>query len=222
LLFEHRGVGAIVDHIARLADQRLQAPAPSVRPAPVVSEARRATTRDVAVVGLDLRCAGARSADELWQLLSAGDVAVRPVPTRRRYFSGPLEDGRPHWAGLLDDVDRFDAAFFGISPREADLMDPQLRLFLQVAWGALEDANAVAGGVEADTGVFAADVRRLRAPRQPADARGGVAVQELGELQPRQPVVAGARPARAEPRRRHGLLVLGHGPPPGLSCPARR
>ncbi|WP_396623724.1 SDR family NAD(P)-dependent oxidoreductase, partial [Luteitalea sp.] len=155
LLFEHRGVGAIVDHIARLADQRLQAPAPSVRPAPVVSEARRATTRDVAVVGLDLRCAGARSADELWQLLSAGDVAVRPVPTRRRYFSGPLEDGRPHWAGLLDDVDRFDAAFFGISPREADLMDPQLRLFLQVAWGALEDANAVAGGVEADTGVFA-------------------------------------------------------------------
>src|SRR5690606_8289929 len=81
-------------------------------------------------------------------------VALRPVPLRRRWFTRPLEDSRPHWAGLLDDLDGFDAAFFGISPREADLMDPQLRLFLQTAWGALEDANAVASGVDPETGVF--------------------------------------------------------------------
>ncbi len=106
-------------------------------------------------MGMDLRCAGARSPEELWTLLSDGDVATRAVPVRRRFFTGPLEDTRPHWAGLLDDVDQFDAPFFGISPREADLMDPQLRLFLQVAWGALEDANAVAPAVDPDTGVFA-------------------------------------------------------------------
>lgn len=158
LLFEHRTVREIVDHIARLADVRQRGTGRST--AGVVATATQTDTRgarshDIAVVGMDLRCAGASSPDELWTLLSAGDVATRPVPLRRRFFSAPLEDVRPHWAGLLDDVDRFDAAFFGISPREADLMDPQLRLFLQVAWGALEDANAVANGVDPDTGVFA-------------------------------------------------------------------
>ena len=54
---------------------------------------------------------------------------MRRWKTIRRFFSAPLEDSRPHFAGLLDDVDQFDAGFFGISPREADLMDPQLRLF---------------------------------------------------------------------------------------------
>ena len=156
LLFEHRAVSAIVDHISQLADQRQRGPARVTAAAPAVDASRaRAASQDIAVVGMDLRCAGARSPEELWALLSAGDVATRPVPVRRRFFSAPLEDVRPHWAGLLPDVDQFDAAFFGISPREADLMDPQLRLFLQVAWGALEDADAIAPGVDPDTGVFA-------------------------------------------------------------------
>jgi FkbH-like protein len=166
LLFEHRAVSEIVEHIAQLVERRQTRPGGEGRPgwegrlaeaaaAPASSAEAADTSHDIAVVGMDLRCAGARSPEELWALLSAGEVATRPVPTRRRFFSAPLEDVRPHFAGLLDDLDQFDAGFFGISPREADLMDPQLRLFLQVAWGALEDANAVVGVVEPETGVFA-------------------------------------------------------------------
>jgi 3-oxoacyl-(acyl-carrier-protein) synthase len=77
------------------------------------------------------------------------------VPTDRRHFLHPLEDTRPHWAGLLDDPARFDAALFGVSPREAEFMDPQLRLFLEVAWNALEDAGLAGADRETDTGVFA-------------------------------------------------------------------
>ena len=58
---------------------------------------------------------GASSPDELWDLISRGESAVRPVPLSRQHFLSPLVDSRPHWAGLLDDVGRFDAEFFGVS-----------------------------------------------------------------------------------------------------------
>ena len=42
---------------------------------------------------------------------------------------------------MLASPELFDAGFFGITPREAELMDPQHRVFLEVAWEALEDAG---------------------------------------------------------------------------------
>src|SRR5439155_1304272 len=42
---------------------------------------------------------------------------------------------------ILDQVELFDADFFGFSPREAEVLDPQLRLFLEGAWTALEHAG---------------------------------------------------------------------------------
>jgi len=45
------------------------------------------------------------------------------------------------YAGLLDNIDKFDASFFKISPREASSLDPQQRMLLETTWEALEDAN---------------------------------------------------------------------------------
>ena len=41
---------------------------------------------------------------------------------------------RPRFGGWLDNVAEFDASLFGITAPEAELMDPQQRLVLELAW----------------------------------------------------------------------------------------
>ena len=43
--------------------------------------------------------------------------------------------------GIIEDADKFDAPFFNINPRLAEVTDPQQRIFLQVAWEAIENAG---------------------------------------------------------------------------------
>ncbi|MFI0739809.1 type I polyketide synthase [Streptomyces sp. NPDC021100] len=94
----------------------------------------------IAVVGIGCRVPGADGPDAFWRLLTDETCTVRDVPSSR--FGRPYEiPGARVRSGLLDDVDRFDAAFFGISPREAAGMDPQQRLFMEAVWEALEDAG---------------------------------------------------------------------------------
>lgn len=154
LLFEHRTITQILEEVGRLA----QPGRPEAESLAVASVGRSNDTGqsvgDIAVVGMHVRCSGADSPDELWQLLSSATSAVRQVDPGSQRFLHPLADDRPHWAALLDDVARFDAEFFGVSPREAEIVDPQLRIFLEVAWNALEDAGGTGGRHEPDTGVF--------------------------------------------------------------------
>ncbi|AKJ30943.1 malonyl CoA-acyl carrier protein transacylase [Caldimonas brevitalea] len=56
---------------------------------------------------------------------------------------------------LLKACDRFDAKFFGYTDIEAEALDPQLRLLLQCAWRALEEAGAVSTTQRQRAGLFA-------------------------------------------------------------------
>ncbi|MBI4995371.1 MAG: SDR family NAD(P)-dependent oxidoreductase [Rhodocyclales bacterium] len=103
----------------------------------------------VAIVGMACRVPGGGDSPELfWQLLRDGTDAVREVPADRWdadawYDSDPSAVGKTvtKWAGFLEQIDGFDAEYFGILPREAERMDPQQRLFLEVAIEALDDAG---------------------------------------------------------------------------------
>ncbi len=120
---------------------------------------------------------GADSPERYWQLLRDGVDAVRAVPRDRWdvdavFDPDPAAPGKSSVAdgGFLDDVDKFDADFFGIIRREAERMDPQHRLFLEVAVEALDHAGLprerLAGSA---TGVFVASYYNDYATMQFAD-----------------------------------------------------
>ncbi|MGR8933295.1 MAG: SDR family NAD(P)-dependent oxidoreductase [Gammaproteobacteria bacterium] len=107
----------------------------------------------VAIVGIACRFPGGiQSLDDYWDVLRDGRDVVTEVPDNRwskDVYGHPVRKaaGRSYtWAaGVLPEVDGFDAAFFGISPREAAQIDPQQRILLELTWEALED-----GGFRAD------------------------------------------------------------------------
>ncbi|WBO65004.1 type I polyketide synthase [Streptomyces camelliae] len=123
----------------------------------------RRTPEPIAVVGMGCRFAGGvDSPEDYWRLLMERRDGIGDVPQER--WESYEEAGPQNAAalrkvtrsgGFLDDIAGFDADFFGILPREAELMDPQQRIVLEVAWEALEHAGirprSLAGG---DAGVF--------------------------------------------------------------------
>jgi acyl transferase domain-containing protein len=128
-----------------------------------LDEIELARTEPVAIVGLGCRLpGGANDPESFWDLLRNGVDAIREVPADRwsvsQYFDpNPGTPGKTYsrWGGFMDHIDRFDPEFFGISPREAVHMDPQQRIFLEVAWEALEDAGIPPHTLKGSrTGVF--------------------------------------------------------------------
>lgn len=63
--------------------------------------------------------------------------------------------------GVLTGSDCFDAAFFGYSLREAAMMDPQIRLFHECCWHALEDAGYNAKAYPGKIGLYVGASTRL-------------------------------------------------------------
>ena len=97
--------------------------------------------QDIAIVGMAGRYPKARNLEQMWSNLAQGLDCIDELPAdrlARRQAYGPVQSYR---GGFVDDIDRFDSLFFNISPRDAELMDPQERMFLEVAWEAMEDAG---------------------------------------------------------------------------------
>ncbi|MFJ5483609.1 polyketide synthase [Pectobacterium actinidiae] len=115
----------------------------------------------IAVIGHASRFPEAEDSEAYWANLVAGRECSRLFSRQEL-----LDAGLP--AAVIDDpafvprgtvvadADAFDAELFGYSRQEAELIDPQQRLFLQIAWHALEHAGYAPRAVPHKTGVFGA------------------------------------------------------------------
>ncbi|HSF40966.1 MAG TPA: amino acid adenylation domain-containing protein [Thermoanaerobaculia bacterium] len=131
------------------------------RPEPRRTGSGAATPDDrIAIVGMAGRFPGARDLAAFWDNLRRGVESITFLDDRDLEAAGVDAAVRSQAnyvpaAGLLDDVELFDAAFFGYTPRDAEITDPQHRLFLECAWEALEDGGQVPGALTGKVGVFA-------------------------------------------------------------------
>ncbi|PRX67613.1 ketoacyl-synthetase-like protein [Nonomuraea fuscirosea] len=100
----------------------------------------------IAIIGMAGRFPGAAGTRQLWELLVAGEEAVRfPAEDELRSRGvSPEALADPAYVRAVaepEGIDLFDAGFFGLTRREADVCDPQLRLYLETAHAAVENAG---------------------------------------------------------------------------------
>jgi amino acid adenylation domain-containing protein len=114
---------------------------------------------DIAVVSMAGRFPGANTIEEFWTLLKEGRETISFF-TKEELDVSLSDDlkNNPDYVkarGIIDQAEAFDAGFFGIQPRLAELMDPQQRIFLEVACEALESGGYLSSKYKGTIGVFA-------------------------------------------------------------------
>lgn len=92
---------------------------------------------DVVLTGLSGRLPESDNIEEFARQLFEGVDLV--TDDGRRWAPGT--HGLPARSGKLRDLAHFDAAHFGVHPKQAHLMDPQLRLLLEITHETLVDAG---------------------------------------------------------------------------------
>jgi acyl transferase domain-containing protein/NAD(P)-dependent dehydrogenase (short-subunit alcohol dehydrogenase family)/acyl carrier protein/2-polyprenyl-3-methyl-5-hydroxy-6-metoxy-1,4-benzoquinol methylase len=114
----------------------------------------------IAMVGMAGRFPQAADINEFWNHLCAGRECLSRFSAAELRAAGvsPALLDDPHYVpvnGLLADIEWFDAEFFGMTPREASITDPQQRLFLELAWHALEHSGYDPARYTGAIGVYA-------------------------------------------------------------------
>ncbi|MBR6825146.1 MAG: polyketide synthase dehydratase domain-containing protein, partial [Oscillospiraceae bacterium] len=137
-----------------------------------IQNAESGKVGDIAIIGMACRLPMAGSKEQFWDNIVHGRSCFVSKPADKLRFEEVMEN--PHYGefvemvsfpeaknlesfigGYIPDNDKFDADFFNISPREARYIEPGQRVFMELAWAAIEDAG-YSGNTIRDTltGVF--------------------------------------------------------------------
>ncbi len=156
-------------------------------PAPALAglAAADATGGEVAIIGMAGRFPGAETLAELWDVLREGRETTRFF--RAEELDASLPAGLRHdplyvpARGIIDHADEFEPAFFKLNARLAAAMDPQQRVFLEIAWEVLEQGGYLPAHYAGRVGVFAGCGNNSYYPH---NVQGhAAALEQLGEFQ---------------------------------------
>jgi acyl transferase domain-containing protein/thioesterase domain-containing protein len=104
------------------------------------------TGLEIAVIGMAGRFPGANDIHVFWENLKNGVESVTLFSDEELMEAGiPQEilkqSNYIKAKAYMEDIQYFDSSFFNYTPNEAEIMDPQVRIFHECAWHALEDAG---------------------------------------------------------------------------------
>ncbi|WP_075186283.1 hybrid non-ribosomal peptide synthetase/type I polyketide synthase [Teredinibacter haidensis] len=160
-LFQHPTVRSLALRLEGSADNNIEIDKIFERSASLKQtlSAKKRGENEIAIIGMSGRFPGAYNTDELWENLCAGKETVTFF-TKEQLGPGldpSLTDDKNYVfaRGIIPDGDKFDAAFFGINPTEAKTIDPQQRVFLELAWAALENSGYTSEKFDGLIGVYA-------------------------------------------------------------------
>ncbi len=126
---------------------------------PQKNTGKRSINKAVAVIGMSCRFPGANNISEFWDLLKNGKETTSFFTNEELDSSIPSTlKNNPLYVkarGVIEKADEFDALFFNINPKAAELMDPQQRVFLELAREVLETTGHLPDKYSGTTGVFA-------------------------------------------------------------------
>jgi amino acid adenylation domain-containing protein len=177
-LYQYPTIRSMAAYLTEAMQGRSISPTPEPAPTP-----NPATHPGIAVIGMVGRFPGADSIEQLWENLCAGRESITFFeadeidPSIERAL---LAD--PHYVrakGVLAGAELFDAGFFGMGVREAEVMDPQARIFVELAYEALEHAGYTATA-DNKIGVYAGSAENTYFERH---LSGTEVIDRFGELQ---------------------------------------
>ncbi|MGI4886523.1 MAG: amino acid adenylation domain-containing protein [Janthinobacterium lividum] len=149
-LYQYPTAAGLARHLGAPAAAPAEAPAP---------RAAAGGPTEVAVIGMAGRFPGAPSVAALWEVLREGRETTSFFSPAELDASLPAAvTNDPLYVparGVIAGADRFDAGFFGLPPKLAAAMDPQQRIFLEIAWEALEQTGHLPAHYAGRVGVFA-------------------------------------------------------------------
>jgi acyl transferase domain-containing protein len=101
---------------------------------------------EIAIIGMACRFPGAKNIAEFWENMQTGKETITFFTEDELLKEGVnpqllADNNYVKAAAKIDNIEYFDAAFFGYPPKEAEILNPQIRVFYECVYEALEDAG---------------------------------------------------------------------------------
>lgn len=117
------------------------------------------TGLEIAVVGIAAKFPGAADYTSFWENICAGKETISHFEKLEleKYVAASMlnDDNFIGSKGIIENYDYFDNEFFGFTEKEANRLEPQVRLFYELVWHALEDSGCVPEKIKDNIGLYA-------------------------------------------------------------------